>query len=385
MSSVKRFTAAAIAVAALTAGSTSAQIRGISLPPSGDNQKAEVIQYIGPVKVSIEYSSPDVHGPQGEDRRGKIWGGLVPYGLTDLGFGPCKECPWRAGSNENTVFSVSHDVKIEGKPLAAGSYGLHMIAGKDEWVVIFSNDSTSWGSYTYNPAEDALRVTVKPKQSEYNEWLTYEFIDRDPSQAIVALKWEDLAVPFTISVDNVNDLYLAQIRQELRSYPGFSAQNWRAAARFCLDNKINIAEALTWAETAVNGLRGGQGEESFNAYMTLADAQEANGKTADADASRKKALSHPSASVIDIHMYARGLQQAGKNKEAVVIFEMNAKRNPGKWPVELGLARGYSSVGDFNKAIDHARLAIKQAPDDASRTNAEIVLKQVEEMAAKKK
>lgn len=384
MNSIRRITAMAITVASLAAGTASAQIRGISLPPSGDNQKAEVIQYIGPVEVSVTYSSPDVHGPQGEDRRGKIWGGLVPYGLTDLGYGPCKECPWRAGANENTVFTTSHDIKVEGKPLPAGSYGLHMIAGNDEWTIIFSKNSTSWGSYSYDASEDALRVTVKPEKSEYNEWLTYEFTDRDPDHAVLALKWEDLAVPFNINVENVNVLYLAQIREELRSYPGFEAQNWRAAANFCLANKINLAEALTWAETAVNGQRGGQGEESFQTYMTLADAQEANGKMAEAEASRKKALAQPTASVIDIHMYGRSLQQAGKNKEAVAIFEMNAKRNPGKWPVEVGLARGYSTLGDYKKAIEHAKLAVKTAPTEANRKNAEMVLQQIEEMAKKK-
>ncbi|MCM2314954.1 MAG: DUF2911 domain-containing protein [Thermoanaerobaculia bacterium] len=381
---LKHLTATAVVVAALTAGSAGAQIRGITLPPSGDNQVSKVVQYIGPVQVAVKYSSPDVTGPQGEDRRGKIWGGLVPYGLSDLGFGPCKECPWRAGANENTIFTVSHDVKIEGKALAAGSYGLHMIPGKDEWVVIFSKDSTSWGSYTYNPAEDALRVTVKPEKAEYNEWLTFEFTDRDPDHATLALKWEELAVPFNIKVENVNDLYLAQIRQELRSYPGFTSENWRAAARFCLDNKINTAEALTWAETAVNGLRGGQGEVSFNTLMTLADAQEANGKTAEAAASRQKALADPSASVIDIHMYGRTLQLAGKNKEALAIFEMNAKKNPGKWPVELGLARAYSATGDHKKALEHAKLAVKTAPNEGNRKNAEMVLKQIEEAAKKK-
>lgn len=384
MISTKRITAAAIAAVALTAATASAQIRGISLPPSGDNQKAEVVQYIGPVRVAVEYSSPDVTGPRGEDRKGKIWGELVPYGLTDLGFGPCKECPWRAGANENTVFSVSHDVKIEGKPLAAGAYGLHMIPGRDEWVVIFSKDSTSWGSYAYDPAEDALRVTVKPRQAEYNEWLTYEFTDRDPAHAELSLKWEELAVPFNIEVENVDDLYLAQIRRELRSYPGFTSQNWEAAARFCLDRKINTAEALVWAETAVNGLRGGQGLANFTTLMTLADAQAANGKAADAEATRKRALADPSATVIDIHMYARGLQQAGKNEDALAIYQLNAKRNPGKWPVELGLARGYSSTGDMKKALAHAKKAVETAPSPANKQNAEMVLRQIEEMATKK-
>ena len=65
-------------------------------------------------------------------------------------FGTCgDECPWRAGANENTVFRVSHDVKVEGQPLAAGSYGLFMIAGPEEFTIIFSKNSTSWGHYFY--------------------------------------------------------------------------------------------------------------------------------------------------------------------------------------------------------------------------------------------
>jgi len=95
-------------------------IPGLQIPPSGNNQKASVTQYIGPVRIDIEYSSPAVHGPDGKDRRGQIWGKLVPYGLTDLGFGNGKPAPWRAGANENTVFAVSNNVNIEGKTLPAG-------------------------------------------------------------------------------------------------------------------------------------------------------------------------------------------------------------------------------------------------------------------------
>ena len=111
-------------LAALLASNAAAQ--AISTPPSGDNQKSSVTQHIGLVEVTIDYSSPDVHAPNGEDRRGKIWGTLVPMGAPDDPFGTCTECPWRAGANENTVFTVSHDVKVEGQPLPAGSYGLFM-------------------------------------------------------------------------------------------------------------------------------------------------------------------------------------------------------------------------------------------------------------------
>ena len=87
--------------------------QGLTLPPNGENSQASVTQAVGPVRVTIDYSSPRVVRGQ-TDRRGKIWGELVPWGLTDLGFNGCKECPWRGGANENTTFAVTHLVKVQG-------------------------------------------------------------------------------------------------------------------------------------------------------------------------------------------------------------------------------------------------------------------------------
>src|SRR5688572_21867084 len=95
--------------------------QGLTLPPNGGNQKSNVTQWIGPVSVSITYNSPDVHGPNGEDRKGHIWGELVHYGFIDQGFGTSKAAPWRAGSNESTSITFSHDVKINGKDLKAST------------------------------------------------------------------------------------------------------------------------------------------------------------------------------------------------------------------------------------------------------------------------
>src|SRR5262249_14465962 len=156
-------------------------------------------QFIGPVRVAIEYSSPAVHDGNGKDRRGEIWGKLVPYGMTNLGpFGNQKPDPWRAGANENTVFTTSHDLTVENKVLPAGRYGLHMIPGKDEWTLIFSKNSQAWGSFYYDEAEDVLRVTTKPHPHEYREYLTYEFPVRKPAEAVFELQWEELAVPCTL-------------------------------------------------------------------------------------------------------------------------------------------------------------------------------------------
>jgi hypothetical protein len=343
---------------------TVAQGQIISTPPSGDNQKASVTQYIGVVKVTIDYSSPDVHAPNGDDRRGKIWGQLVPYNEDPLGFGTCTECPWRGGANENTTFTVSNDVKVQGQPLPAGTYGLHMIAGPETWTIVFSKNSTSWGSFFYDPKEDALRVTTKPAKSDYHEWLTYEFTDRQPDKTTAALKWEDLQVPFTISVDDVTSLHLARVREELRGDLGFAWANWVAAAQYALQAK-RPNDALEFAQAAVS--RTFVGQENFQTLNVLAQAQEATGKAADAQATREKAMAHPTATAADLHQYGRALMMQGDKAGALKVWEYNAKRFPNVWPVNVGLARGYSAAGRYKEALKAAKLALAQAPDDVNR------------------
>lgn len=359
-------------------GPAFAQFGGITIPPSGDNQHSIVFQYIGPVKLSIDYSSPNVHAPDGTDRRGKIWGTLVPYGMTNLGFGTCgDQCPWRGGANENTVFTTSNDIMVQGKPLKAGSYGLHFIPGETEWTIIFSKNYTSWGSFTYDVKEDALRVTAKPAKSDYNEWLTYEFVDRDTDKATVALKWEDLQLPFTVNVTNISDVYVEKISDELRNSAGFTWQNWDQAAQYCLQSKTHLDQGLIWAEGAVSFPFIGQ--ENFTTLLTLSQLQAANGKQAESQKTLDKALNHVTASPIDLHTYARSLQTQKKTQEANQIFALNAKRFPNQWPTEVGLARMYSAQGNYKEAIKHAQIALKQAPDALNKTNLENMIKTLQE------
>jgi hypothetical protein len=352
--------------------------QSITLPPSGDNQRSSVSQWIGLVEVNVTYSSPDVTAPDGTtDRRGKIWGDLVPWGWGTESFGTCgSKCPWRAGSNENTVFRVSHDVEVEGQPLPAGAYGLHTLPGENEWTIIFSKNSTSWGSFFYDEKEDALRVTVKPAKSEYHHWLTYEFTDRQPDKATVALKWEELQVPFTVSVPNSDQIYVENLRRELRTSPGFNWQSWADAASWAIQNEVNLPEAETWAQNAVSLQFIGQ--ENFRTLSVLARAQAANGKEAQAKATLDKALNHPTAGPIDLHMAARQLQTEGKSAEAVRIFHLNAKRHPGVWPVDVGLARAYAAEGKTKEALKHAKMALAKAPDPGNRQNLEQIIQRLE-------
>lgn len=341
---------------------TVAWAQGLTSPPSGDNQKSKVTQFIGPVEVSIAYSSPDVHAPDGTDRTGKIWGGAAHIGFIDQGFGTSKAAPWRAGANENTIFTVSHDVKIEGKELRAGTYGLFLaVSAEGPYTWVFSKNSTSWGSYFYDPKEDALRVDVMPLDAPYKEWLTYGFEDRLPSSASAYLRWEKKRIPFKIEVPNINDVYLSKMREELRSAPGFDYQNWMTAAQFCVQNKTNLEEALTWTETAVSGQFVGM--ENFNSLQTKASVLRALGRQEEAGATMDKAIKHPTANILAIHQYARSLVQAGQNEKALEVFKYNAKQHPeDKFTPNIGLARGYAAVGDKKNALKHWDLAIKNLP-----------------------
>ena len=358
-------------------GSPAVAQAGLTLPPSGGNQRSTVIQQIGPVRVSVDYSSPHVHSPAGDDRKGKIWGGLVPYGMANLGFGTCgDQCPWRGGANENTVFTTSHDIKVQGQLLPAGAYGVHFLPGKEEWTVIFSKNSTSWGSFFYDPKEDALRVTARPETSEYHEVLTYEFPERKQDTATLALKWENLSLPLTLTVDNPNELYFASLRRELRSSPGFAWQNWLAAAQFSLQTKAHLDEGLAWAKKAIDPATGGQ--ETFTTLSTLADLEAANGQAAEAAKTRDRALNHPTAQALDLHFYGRQLLAEKKPQEAMKIFELNAKRHPNVWPVHVGLARGYAALGKNKEALSEAKLALPQAPDAGNKKTLETMIQQLE-------
>jgi len=175
----------------------------LALPSAGPAQeakvrpslKAGVMQTLGTdAVIKIEYGRPGVKGR-------KIWGELVPYGLAPGNkYSENKPYPWRAGANENTTIEFNKDVLIEGKPLPAGKYGIHMIPGEKEWIIIFSKNSTAWGSYTYKQEEDALRVTVTPVKAPFQEWMEFGFDDLAGTSATAYLHWVELKVPFKIQL-----------------------------------------------------------------------------------------------------------------------------------------------------------------------------------------
>src|SRR6202158_6017793 len=239
------------------ASSAEAQFKNGSQPTELNiprvSQRGSVTQRVGLTDITIAYHRPAVGARE-------IWGKTVPYGKV-----------WRAGANENTTITFSDDVSIEGKTLSAGTYGLHTIPDKDQWTIIFSKNSTSWGSFSYDEKEDALRVSVKPATGQAFDTLTYTFDDVKPDSAFATLRWEKVAVPFHISAD-VKAVVLRSIKNELRSVGGFTWAGYDEAAQWCLDNNYNLEEALKWEDTSI------QNEERFENLETKSRILDAMGR-----------------------------------------------------------------------------------------------------------
>lgn len=315
------------------------------------SQHAMVQQRISLTDVTITYHRPLVNGR-------KIWGGLVPYGEV-----------WRAGSNENTTIEFSTAVSIEGKPLAKGIYGLHMIPTADSVTVIFSNASTSWGSYTYNESEDALRVTVKPQVCDMQEALVYEFNDLKPTSSAVTLKWEKVAIPFKVEI-NQTETTLPNLRKQLRGGVQYTWEGWYLAANFCYEQKLDLEQALKWVDRSI------QFESRFENLSLRAKILTALNRPQDATTAQAKAME--SANAQQLYFHGRQLQDQKKVDEAVEFYKTVAKRFPDSIYGHLARARVASSTGDFTTALKAAREAQAASPDPQQKAAIQALINRLE-------
>ena len=315
------------------------------------SQHAEVVQRIGVTNITINYSRPLVNGR-------KVFGGLEAYGKV-----------WRAGANENTTISFSDPVTIEGKPLDPGTYGLHMIPGENEWTVIFSKANASWGSFTYDQKEDALRVTVKPQASEFTEALTYEFDDLKPESSVITMRWDKVAVPFKVAV-NVNEVVEQNMRKHLRGLAQYTWDGWNDAADYLVNAKADLEEALAYTDKSIAV------EERYENLMTKSQVLDLLGRKEEAAKLRTEALARANAT--QSYTYARQLQRAKKLDEAWAAYRANEKKFPNDWISHFGMARVYSAQGDYDNALKEAKIALAGAPADGTKDFVEGQIRKLE-------
>lgn len=352
--------------------STSLFAQLLSLPDGGVNQKSWTGQRVGVTDIEIHWNAPGVKG-----REGKIWGTPVAhYGFIDIGFGTAKASPWRAGANECTSIAFSTDVTIEGQPLPAGKYGFFIAVYADSCTLIFNKNPDAWGAYFYKTEEDVLRVTVRQQkdQAQSREWLAYTFSNPTDRSVTIALEWERWRIPFTVAVD-LEKTTVASIRRQLSGGMGFDPPSMQSAAQWCLTNKVNLDEALVWAQRTTDPRLGGQ--QTFGALSTLAGLERQLGNSAAADKTMQAAMEK--ATVLELHGYGRRLISEKKHSEALAIFQKNFEKAGGAWPTQVGLARGYSAVGNLKKALEHAQAALEQAPDDLNRKSLEGIISTLKE------
>ncbi len=310
--------------------------------------RAHVEQTLGLTELSVTYARPAVKGR-------KVWGDLVPFGQV-----------WRAGANENTVVSFSTPVTVEGKPLAAGRYGLHLIPVETgAWTVIFSNNSRNWGSFSYDPKEDALRVPVTPEAVTMEERLHFTIDDVTDAAAVIDLRWEKLRIPVHIGVDT-NAVTVASLRQQLYGLPQFFPKGWNDAAGWLVAHDTSPDVAAEWVERSLKL------QPTFTAHMLKARLLEKKGDAVGAKAQRDLAMTK--GNEVEVNQYGYTLLLASKTQEALEVFKRNAKDHPESWNVHDSLGEALEKAGEKGAAKASYQQALKLVKDEVQKARIEKVL-----------
>ena len=318
--------------------------------PAG-SPEAEVTQRVGITDITIHYNRPYVKGR-------KIWGGLVPYGFNDLGFGTSKSAPWRAGADYNTTIEFTHDVKVEGSDVKAGKYALFFAVEEDGSVTgVLSKNTTSWGSYFYDESEDVLRFKVNSKDLDSSiEMLTYSFDTADATSTIASLKWEKKEIPFKIDVA-VTAIVMDGIANDLRNPKGFQQTTWDQAANYAF-NAGNMDKALEWVNSSISG--NFFSKETFANLSLKSRILATQGKEAESKTFLDKALTMGTST--EIYQIGSRFITGKDYDDALRVMKLNVKNNKGAWPSNYGLGRAYSAKGDYKNAIKSMTKSLAVAP-----------------------
>ena len=194
-----------------------------------------------------------------------------------------------------------------------------MIPGEKEWIIIFSSTTTAWGSFFYDPNEDALRVTVTPVAAPFEEWLNYGFDDLTNNSATLYLHWAEKKIPIKIEF---NSVVIKSIEDQLKGAAAFNWQNWMQAAAYCYQINDHLDKAESWVRKSV-GMQENANNRNLLGYVLMAE---------------------------------------GKNEEALKVFEENVAKYPDNWNVYDSLGEIYAKLGKKSEAIENYKTAMEKAP-----------------------
>lgn len=235
------------------------------LTPLRVSPACTVAQDIGISRIEVAFARPAVKGR-------KIWGGLVPYGQV-----------WRAGANSATTIAFSHPVKVDGRAIPAGTYGLFVIPQEKAWTLILNRKAKQWGAYDYKAEEDVLRWEVPVHAGPLQEFLDCRIVPVDGRRAIVELGWERLRVNFAAEFDTPA-IYWAHLEDTLKKASDTDWVPWYQAAKYCQEQGLEPTKALAWIEKS---LKAG---ESFWNHETAARILKDAGRTPEGVTHLRKAI-----------------------------------------------------------------------------------------------
>lgn len=322
--------------------------------PTRVSQSRTTAANIGKADITIKYHSPSVNGR-------KIFGGLVPYDFVVDG----KEFPWRAGSNERTLITFSHDVKVQGKTLKAGEYGFVVLVSEKDWTLIFSSGKT-WGAFNYDKANDVLRIPVKTQQVPFQEWLSYEFTNPESESVDIVLRWENTAVCFQVETDALSNLLA-----DLEAKENKSAVDYQELAIRTLEQNLEAREkALQYLETS-KAMLDKEEEGQNRTYYTFkymfqkGELLKKMNRATEGDALIAEALQHTTG--FPIYYYAlHKYMNEGKEKEGLSLLLNDLKVHPKNYPTYLALGEIFQKEGDQKSAVDHFKRAYELNVEQSS-------------------
>jgi len=330
--------------------------------PRVPSPAANVTQTVGISTVNINYSRPSVKGRE-------VWGKLVPYGWNAQAFGLGNSAPWRAGANENTVITFSHPVKVEGKDVPAGSYGLFFVINADNTgEVVLSKDHQSWGSFFYIASNDELRAPIRVRDNNMTETLTYDFRDVTKNTAELDLNWEKKTFPVKIEFAT-DEIVMNNAKEELKGAKSFNFVGPASAANYSLQNKVNLDQGLIWANQALAQ------NPSFGMVTMKANILKARGDSVASEHLIDSAIA--AANENDLNNYGYNLLLGGQVDKAIKVFTINTQKNPKSPNVWDSLGEGYATKGDKKNAIINFKKALSLNPPANVRANSEKFLKQL--------
>ncbi len=297
---------------------------------------AGVSNTIGITQIEIKYHRPAV-------RNRTVFGALIPYGKV-----------WRAGANESTTITFQDDVSINGNPLKSGIYGLHMIPGKEEWIIIFSKNHTQWGSFYYDKKEDALRIAAKPKKIEHQEFLKYDFEDIQDNRVTIVLKWDQIQISFNVTVDEVATT-LAVVEDELRTLPRFSWRGNREAAFYLWLHNVHLNKALELINRSISYER--RFETIYQKALILASM----GKLSQSEKLMGEALELGNERKF-LYVGREAIGHHNSPEKAMELFENTLRYFPNSYQAKMLIGRTYAAMGKTglaNRTLNEALILAK--------------------------